>query len=540
MNRRDIFGFGTLLLLVISGCRTPPPIAPAPPPDDDPARLPAKDEAAERAWLTSLGISLPNGRLLLAFPFAEPLGPRSYVVPTDWYRHPPGSDVAADELRADLPILHRAMESAYGGWTTAQSRGWQWDDWFARWDGALAAKTTARISREEAFFPWQRLMEFQLDNHSGPTQGPRWNSGSRSAVLSSDPASPCLEMTTEKGTFPLDPGDPSQRPRRARLFDPATRAMTQVSYLSYPARRGELSAVRCGGALTPATPTWNGSWRERAKNACDLNHTSNDEPGFRVIEPGFAYLRLPTFSRAHRDRLEALATRLPATLEDLRVLIVDLRTNDGGDAPVDLLLSRWIPAPLLSAITRSNHELRSSCLYSALRWGYAQSTSLELKAPLSPGVERILEHALVESMAPVAAGCPVKVVTERASLSFAQHQPPAKPPEKGPIFLVVTDNLCGSDCEYMVSTLAKLPQTVVAGANTYGVAEFIQPGYFVLPHSRTPFRIALGHSDQYGDGRSFDGYGLDVDILLPTREANGAEGVLSLAHALAGAPASRP
>ena len=46
------------------------------------------------------------------------------------------------------------------------------------------------------------------------------------------------------------------------------------------------------------------------------------------------------------------------------------------------------------------------------------------------------------------------------------------------------------------------------------------------------FRIALGMSDFYGDGRSVDGYGLDVDVVLPSEEAQGGPAILRLAGRL--------
>jgi hypothetical protein len=55
----------------------------------------------------------------------------------------------------------------------------------------------------------------------------------------------------------------------------------------------------------------------------------------------------------------------------------------------------------------------------------------------------------------------------------------------------------------------------VADVNTLGVVQFIQPGYSVLPHTGLHYRIALGMSNFYGDNRSYDGYGLDVDVILP-------------------------
>ena len=79
---------------------------------------------------------------------------------------------------------------------------------------------------------------------------------------------------------------------------------------------------------------------------------------------------------------------------------------------------------------------------------------------------------------------------------------------------------------------AAAPGSVIAGVNTYGVAQYIQPGYFLLPHSRLPFRIALGTSDIYGDGRSVDGYGLDVDVLLPEELDQTTERITRLAELL--------
>lgn len=80
--------------------------------------------------------------------------------------------------------------------------------------------------------------------------------------------------------------------------------------------------------------------------------------------------------------------------------------------------------------------------------------------------------------------------------------------------------------------IAAIPGSVIAGVNSYGVAQFIQPGYFVLPNTRLPFRVALGTADDYGDNQSFDGYGFDVDILLPTQEEMSAENILRLARRL--------
>lgn len=97
--------------------------------------------------------------------------------------------------------------------------------------------------------------------------------------------------------------------------------------------------------------------------------------------------------------------------------------------------------------------------------------------------------------------------------------------------MMLVDRGCGSDCG-MTCMLAAEPASVVVGESAYGVGQFIQPGYFVLPHARVPFRIALGMSDMYGDGRSFDGYGLGPDIILASEDAYQPEEILRLARTL--------
>jgi C-terminal processing protease CtpA/Prc len=98
--------------------------------------------------------------------------------------------------------------------------------------------------------------------------------------------------------------------------------------------------------------------------------------------------------------------------------------------------------------------------------------------------------------------------------------------------LALVDNGCGSDCEAIVVLLAALPETIVVGVNTAGVGQFIQPGLALLPHTGLAFRMALGTSDTYGDGRSFDGYGLDVDVVLPHPEDWSDDDLVQLATEL--------
>jgi len=166
-----------------------------------------------------------------------------------------------------------------------------------------------------------------------------------------------------------------------------------------------------------------------------------------------------------------------------------------------------------------------------LRWGYSQVTSNGLKPPISDFRRSRLQAALDDLFHDDTPGCPAKFVDHASGWTYLQHQYPSHPAGRTRLLALVND-WCASDCEAAAMLIGAVPGGVIAGVNTYGVGQFIQPGYFVLPNTRLPFRIALGTSDAFGDGRSFDGYGLDVDIVLATRQDQSPESILALAERL--------
>src|SRR5215472_16046575 len=135
----------------------------------DGVRLTADERRVEVEWLASLGLKVPEGGPLVEQPFGPPWTRRSFVAPTAWWRAPGSKDVRADLLKQDLPLLRMLMEKAYGGWDSAARRGWNWDQWFADWDRDLTAKGDLELP--SAFAPFTKLMDFQLDNHTGFAEG---------------------------------------------------------------------------------------------------------------------------------------------------------------------------------------------------------------------------------------------------------------------------------------------------------------------------------------------------------------------------------
>ncbi len=483
---------------------------------------PAEREEEAR-WLQSLGVQVPESGWPLENPFAQPWTCRSLVVPTAWYRQKPPEKVKADLFREDVKLLRQIMENVYGGWQTAERRGWKWNDFFSQWDADLAARGAAEMSLQEALAPWKKLMDFQLDNHSGPlAPGVAAHSASWSTVLAKAPAAACTEFRNTKGAvYPINALDQAQLPKKREDSQGQP-----IYYLTTPAIKGPLEAVHCGSEWIPAKPAWNPTGAERSANIRALAQTETNVPTYRSILPQIGYIRFPSFAKPAVE----LIIKLEATLKDIKpteeLLIVDLRGNDGGDERLQAL-SHWTKLPNVSGKTR----IAASCLYHALRWGYAQISSANLKPPISSGMRGGLQSGVNGLLKDDTPGCPSKFNERSGNWSYLEHKYPAQTKVKTRL-LALVDNACGSDCEGAMITIAAIPGSVIAGVNSYGVAQFIQPGYFVLPNTRLGFRVALGTADDYGDNRSFDGYGFDVDILLPTREDMSVENILRLAQRL--------
>ncbi len=301
---------------------------------------PAEREEEAR-WLQSLGVQVPESGWPLENPFAQPWTRRSLVVPTAWYRQQPPEKVKADLFRADVKLLRQIMENVYGGWQTAERRGWKWNDFFSQWDADLAAHGAAEIPLPEAMAPWKKLMDFQLDNHSGPlAPGVAAHSGSWSAAFAKAPAGACTEFRNTKGTvYPINALDQAQLPKKREDSQGQP-----IYYITTPEIKGPLEAVHCGNEWIPAKPAWLPTDAERSANIRALAKTDTDVPTYRSISPQIGYIRFPSFGKPAVE----LTIKLEATLKDIKateeLLIVDLRGNDGGDERLNAL-SHWTKLP---------------------------------------------------------------------------------------------------------------------------------------------------------------------------------------------------
>src|ERR1041385_4717322 len=146
-------------------------------------------------------------------------------------------------------------------------------------------------------------------------------------------------------------------------------------------------------------------------------------------------------------------------------LIVDLRGNDGGDKRLQAL-SHWVKLPNVSGKVR----IAASCLHPALRWGYTQISSKNLKPPISNGTRGVIQRALDDLLKEDTPGCPSKFNERSGNWGYLEHQYSAQTKVKMRL-LALVDEGCGSDCEGAIMTIAAIPGSVIAGVNSYGVAQ---------------------------------------------------------------------
>lgn len=505
----------------------------------------AKDRTAADAWWKHLGITPPKGGFVLEHPWSKPWSGRSLVVPAAWFgqaydrawqhtkSHTP-LPVNAAALRADLPVLRMALEKNYSGWEPAAKRGWNWDGWFKHWDAMLAGYGDKTIPDDKAFAPWFAYEQFQIDGHSGPEVPTRFgqNIHSRSALLASRPRGSCTRLETTNGKWhALDPKDSAQQPHAVEQWN--GEALQPAAYVVYPSSFGIAKGAVCAGQTIAATPFWSPySGSSRQPLAQSVAAFSGGKKGlvvYNTVAPGIGYLRLAAFSDAGDEALTKLLPTLPASAGREKLLIVDLRGNDGGNAPLEQL-SRWIPVKQIDG--QPTQIGKRSCLYPGLWFNLGQVLALGVKPPVTANFRRIMTAYASGLDAQSSASCPVNFDTTQSKWHYTEHHFVRDWQGKRPRLLVLVDNRCGSDCEYMTWMLAQLPGTVVAGGNTFGLIGFTQPGFLLLPHTRIAFQLATSRTDDYGDGRSENGYGLDVDVALPTQADWSTRSILTLAERL--------
>jgi Peptidase family S41 len=497
------------------------------------------EREAEDARLAALGLQVPDGGLGLERPFAQPFSSRSLVVPQPWYPRSglavlAGYDleVRASDLLADLDLLQPVMERAYGGWDSALRRGWSWDAWFDDWRAALRRHGAGTLSLDEAFAPFDRLIAFQRDNHSQiPLQRFATASASETYLLARAPTAPCTGLVTLTGArLGIDPGDPGQRVREALTLAPDGRALRPARYVVRPVQDGPLQAVECGPEVIPLEPS---EPHRRTFTRLLLDEVlagSSAKPEVRRLSDQVVYARVPSMVPEVYADLERRAPAWPKPTGQETLLLVDLRGNGGGDVGYGLrVLSDWVDQRRLVKLDQLGTRVTSSCLYAPLKWGFLRFFFGGSARALPRDEVEALQRGLDALLAPARPGCPREVTETPRSWAYTEHRLARGAP--GLRVVVWTDSGCGSDCEALALQLASLPEAVLVGANTLGVGQFTQPGYGLLPHVRLPYRIALGESDVYGDRRSFDGYGLDVDVVL-SRGDWSLERVEQLAHLL--------
>jgi hypothetical protein len=259
--------------------------------------------------------------------------------------------------------------------------------------------------------------------------------------------------------------------------------------------------------------------------------TVGGSSSYETLAPGIAYIRVPSFSEAADDALRKALSSAPGLGKE-QVVIWDLRGNTGGVPPLDLMTT-WFSGGILEEAAAPPQRIGTqSCFNTALQFNANSIALATLKPPVSADIKQRIQR-VVDSIATTPPdACTVKPdvgpTPDGMSHAFSVNRTSTDQPR----LIIIVDDKCKNDCEAVARLLSRLPDAVLAGESTYGAQGFAEPGYFVLPHSRIAFRLASSRIDPYGDGRSLDGYGFSVDVLLPTAASQERSSLLALAQTL--------
>lgn len=487
-------------------------------------------------WLAGLGIKVPNDGYILKKPFEGPLTRRSFIVPASWYSLPLKKEVKASDLLKDLPFIKTAYRHTYSGYEVAAKRGWNWDQWFTDWEAQLSSKGDQVISVEEAFAPITKLKLFQPDNHMGPVvDSPTAYARviSRSALLTNIPTDSCSEIINDKNqSFQLQKNQPAHQPKLAKLPD-----NTLTYYVTYPSLYGVVTQIRCGEELIRLKPFWQNEALAAVKQnkVLKLAQTEKDKASFRWAASDILYVRFPGMNYDHRQSYLELEQEIKtADLSKAKVIILDHRGSGGGYG---------FAFPTYEYLTAGNFMnskdprgfIKQSCLsyggsgiWGQIQWMLKRSNQVD---PLP--VEDVNEYqGILDGLFTEEPGCPITFPPRSTSPTWKYVDRKFEPTKSKPILMFLTDNDCGSTCEGSQFAFAQLPNTIIVGTNSYGVAQFTGGNFFVTPNTKITYRFSSGVSDMYGDNRPFDGYGLNADMILPDEEMQDPEYILNLARSL--------
>ncbi len=486
---------------------------------------------AEAERLAHLGVSVHQGSPILKEPFAAERSRRSWLVPSQWHldwveraKRQDVDHIQRDELLLDLSILEQTVTEAYGGFSYFAAKGFNWGQFFAGWRAHLQS-STPEVTFLEGFQPWYQLKSTFVDNHSGPVLGPELKrlsdqSSSRTYRLPGGtlPAAEVSLKTTDGRVLALEASEPSHQIKQ--VLGPQ---LEEASYIVVPSGRGDVSSLICGQEEIPLKLLRGASIAEIESLHAGPFHL----PSVREIDKDTVLIRIPTLVKENFAELDRLHEEWSQRPREHSKVVIDLRANGGGDggSALDLLLL-WVDREKTEVHFEHPKVVMESCLAEALRYGYTQATSLRLSPPLPNSLRNSIQGVYDGLFSTEA--CEIRKEVQYPSAYNYSLRPKSDPYQKvARRFLILTDQHTGSDGEWLTYILRSIPEALVLGQNTLGVAQFIQPGYFILPHTRIGFRIARGVADQYGDSRLFDGYGFDVDILLESHSASEVLKVIS-------------
>jgi carboxyl-terminal processing protease len=226
----------------------------------------------------------------------------------------------------------------------------------------------------------------------------------------------------------------------------------------------------------------------------------------RELEPGIAYLRIPSFELAAE---EAKAVEFVRQHAGARVLIVDVRGNGGGTTPGNLIRA---------LMDRPYREITEASPMSFALFGAYRQVMTMLRP--DQGTER--DRGAMEALG---------AYSNPQLVTPGELKQPEKPLYTGKV-LILTDNECASACEDFVMPFKVSRRGQILGQSTAGSTG--QPFFFNFGNGMS-FRVSTKRVF-FPDGSQFEGVGVTPDVSLQPSPADmraGTDVVLNKALELA-------
>lgn len=234
-------------------------------------------------------------------------------------------------------------------------------------------------------------------------------------------------------------------------------------------------------------------------------------------------IRIDSFPNFKSSVWDGFLDKIQKEIDTSSVVILDVRSNDGGDDTIAVELVRMLNGgsfehPISEQIrleSKNSLGLRLNSDINILNQFLKRKESAPEYLRTSIDEQRIYLNNSTEKNEFIRMTPKGERVLDSRRISSKKFA--------GDIF-ILTDKFCGSSCEFLVSSLEIFPKAQRVGENTQGCVHYSVPGLLVLPNSGIKVYVPT-QVNRFKDGRYIERIGLVPQI---STSSDSLEYVLSI------------